>query len=301
MQLLRISMVKEDIMSDTQKKHIDDRFVLVGYEWFGNGGLIQKYGSNAYLSLHLFILLQQHLSFRGYSIINLDYIYKYFGITNTNYNYKKKIMQIIKNLIDDKYIVINEDIKEIKSSTLLFLKLVLPEDHYVVVYDDEISKIINYKGKENISKLLTLFIFIKKCVNINSGLAYPGEEGIMSNIFLGSNKTIENDKKILWQIGLILYANPGLRMFSNGSMCQSNDIIVLNIEGAEERLNQAIEKYKQEMEEKSIHIYKAKKANENRSKKMKEYHANLRCNVKPPDSSSDRCESDEDNNDIDLF
>jgi small-conductance mechanosensitive channel len=127
-------------------------------------------------------------------------------------------------------------------------------------------------------KLLSVFLYIKGCINSVTNIAYPQIETIKKHTNINSDATIIKYIKILQDIGLILYDNVGLRMFADNSVKYAENAYVMNYEGYDRILEDYLVKKQEELNEKQVKVKNKKDTNLKRSETMKRIWAERKAN-----------------------
>lgn len=175
-------------------------------------------------------------NFRSQYIFTIDNIIKLMNTANT-----KREQKIIKDLLtklkqndyakfytspfqDDKYIINNfESIKKDDFIYMIYSEDVNLEDEFILIYDEEIHKILTY-DKEAINRysLLEIFTYLIKHISNNALaedylLCYPSYKLMHEQLGLSEN-TISKYIEVLQDINLIRCDYVGIEQLANGAV-----------------------------------------------------------------------------------
>lgn len=242
----------------TSKQLEKENFVLVINSWFRSD--LRKNNKCFYNNedLLIFALLQKNTLIRNNQILfNLTWLYQQLNINNkNNYTKQKKIQEILIKFQENNLLICNENLKQINKNTLVTAKLNITED-FTKIYDYQFDKIFN--SNYNIEEKRNLFALL---CDISSRIdekkyCYPDLKTLSQDIQI-SVKSIVKYLKILKEMQLIDYDNPGLKIKDN-KITQANNIYVLCIGDYVNILSNVIEKRKIELINEKNKVIKNKK------------------------------------------
>lgn len=120
------------------------------------------------------------------------------------------------------------NIKEANNNKIIYAKLENEIDSFIMLYDEDIYKILNYSKRHKIDKynLLGIYIYIMSCINKDQAnedylLCYPSYERIASELNIISN-TINSYIKVLKELKIIYYDYAGYKETNKGKIKNSN-------------------------------------------------------------------------------
>ncbi len=229
----------------------DKKYIRVSNQWFDlvdGKNLSLLYGSRGFT---LQAKMMQRLNVRGLYDLTDRHIQQWFGYTN--YREIKNIFTILDMFRRGGLINCSNDYDFAKVCTDVVVfqptDILLPSSEYFIVYDYEIDTIlIECAVKLDKFKLFLLFGCLKYHYNTNMKFAYPSIELLASETGL-SHTTILMYLDILVDLGLILYDNPGTKLFLDGSVKECNNIYTMNYKGNEAILKQEIGRVVSELQE----------------------------------------------------
>jgi len=222
-------------------------------------------------TIFIYSLLQKNLSIQKQIIFNLKWLFKELNISHDSTKSRIRIRNILKKLHDDKYIIFDYDIKNIKSSDLIFAELNNDylEDSFVKILIYEFDIIYKYNSKD-IFNIFCLFACIKSRID-SKKYCYPSFSTLKASTGIKSSTSISDYLKILQKdLGLIIYDNLGYGVIDDKTE-QLNNIYTMNYDGNNELLKEVIRARKDELEDYYIKIEKGISANKKRSETMKKY------------------------------
>jgi hypothetical protein len=223
----------------------DNGFIQLENKWFkiiDGENLIKK------VSIEGFYLLVNLLTKRTYGntvCFNRQLISNYFGGARSeraNIGY-----QALNKLVGNDVLLLKQEIdfNKPKAEDFIEAEVNFPvsfKKDYFTVFKDHIDIIMDYKGKENKSKLLSLFYAIRYRIYENQA-CYISTNTIINEINI-DKKTVKKYIGILQDIGLILYDNPNMRRFVDNTVKESPNFYILQAEGADKILSNHINEYK---------------------------------------------------------
>lgn len=256
----------------------DKYFVNLSNEWFYTYkddpnkdkfvSLAKKYGAKSFT---LFFKLMQTGTYRGYYIVNNYYISEWFGYE------KNRDIQTIFNRLNifekDKIIKFQDkyDLSIIHKGNIYY-QIKQPQDGYFSIFDYEANRILyEYSGKSDKYRLFLLFACLKSHYNIDTRVCYPTIEIISKETGM-IDKTIIEGIDILVDLGLILYDNPGTKLFSDGTIRECGNVYTMNYGGNDQFLRQYIENEKQKIKEFDDRLFVKELSNLKRSNRLKYRH-----------------------------
>lgn len=246
-----------------------ENFIKISNDWIyskkEDNNLIHKYSRKA---LSLYCLIKQCITYSGrYKITHYD-LEDWFGVTRKRD--KSKLFEMIENLAKDKLILLQQDynLKDVPKSNIYFTFPYI-KNNFFKVYNYEIDTIIHYSENEiDKHSLLLVFLAIKRHYNSDSGICYPSISNI-SNYTKLSQEVILKAIDILVEVSLIIYDNPGARVFEDGTIKECNNIYTMNYENNKEILRKYINQQNYKVDKKYNKQRNKKVANQKRSIKMK--------------------------------
>jgi len=251
----------------------NDKYVMADKDWFIEKNYIKEYKHDALL---IYTYMIRGISSRGELYFSVNNIMDYLGVSHKNTNRRKKIIEILGSF--DKDEIFKFDIKKLNDGDLVVAKEIKELESFTILYDFEIDSIINYDSHTDKGKLLSVFLYIKGCVNSSSCIAYPQIETIKIHTNINSDSTIVKYINILQDIGLILFANVGLRVFADNSVKYAENAYVMNYEGYDKILNDYLLQKQIELSGKNVAIKNKKETNIKRSETMKKIWAERKAN-----------------------
>lgn len=251
----------------------NDKYVMVDKDWFIEKNYIKKYKHDALL---IYAYMIRGINSRGELYFSVNNIMDYLGVSHRNTNKRKKIIDILTSFNKDK--VFKFDIKKFNDSDLIVTKEIKEIDSFTILYDFEIDSIIDYDLHTDKGKLLSVFLYIKGCINSSSCIAYPQIKTIKIHTNINSDSTVVKYINILQDIGLILFANVGLRVFADNSVKYAENAYVMNYEGYDKTLDDYLVQKQIELSEKKVGIKNKKETNIKRSETMKKIWAERKAN-----------------------
>lgn len=229
--------------------------------------ILNKIEADKYL---LYTIISKYKTVRDEIVFTLDYILQNLNINNNNSYARRKIIEILLLWQEMGIYKYNIGLNRIKNSDLIIADQCYDSsDNFVMIYDNELNKILKCKENVDINKLFAVFVYIKSCMDNITTICYPNFEKIKQSTLISHNKTISQYINILKNLKLIIVDNPGYKVFKNGNIRRSNNWYALP--GHEHDLHDAIEKEKQKLEKKKIEIAKGVESNRKRSEAMKKY------------------------------
>jgi|LakMenEpi03Aug12_release.lakeMendotaPanAssembly.Ray.scaffolds.fasta_scaffold147652_3 hypothetical protein len=243
-----------------------DSFIQVDIIWFDND-LIVTYNKYAIL---IYCHLSKHISKRNEFIFTLNYIYSLLNIPINDPTRQNQIKSVLSEMQEDKLILLSDvDFKKLKCSELVMIQTYEIKDQFIMLYDFEFDTIMDYKEKVDKSKLLAIFLYIKKCINQTTKVAFPSYDTLCEVCGIGSHHTVKTYIDILKDLGLLLYHSRDAKVYKDGEIRKFNNVYAMNYEGYQTY----IDKYNEIQDEKEQEYYdkqnKKKEANKKRSAKMK--------------------------------
>ena len=253
----------------------EDLYVRIDKDWFNDEtSYIKKYGHTALL---IYSYLQRGITNRGELYFSVDNIAEYLHINSKNFKSRQNIIGIINRFHRDELFKLNKTVD--KHDTMFTAKDIKQFDSFVMLYDFEIDTIVMSNMNIDVSKLLTVFLYIKSCINYELKYCYPSIETISKMTSINSDKSIIKYINLLKNLGLILYKNVGLIKYDKENLKYEKNVYVMNYEGHEDILNDYIEKKESEIREKESKIVNSKNANSKRSESMKLYWAKKKLGI----------------------
>ncbi len=253
-------------------------YVTMQNEWFivddTNIPMIHTYNEKGFI---LLFRLNQTKTYHTEYVFNHYHLQEWFNITKPCKT--KEIMQLVQTFAKDKIITLSKDYDlcntVYKGNILFNINNNYPRG-YFRIYNYEADRILmEYSGKEDKYKLFSLFGCLKSHYNTDSKVCYPTIERMSDETRL-SQVSIIQYIDILRDLDLILYENPGTRLFQDGMQREAQNIYTMNYEGNDIALAQHIEQYKNEILEGKIKLVVNQISNEKRKLKMKLVHLDKR-------------------------
>lgn len=200
--------------------------------------------------LALLIRMMQCLDSRKRYEFNYVYIKEWFG--TTDYRQIRQIFSILHMFQADGVVEFDKhyNFTTTYKEMIRFqpTKLSLPSDNYFTLYDYEIDRILcEYNGKEDRYKLLLLFSCIKNYYHTDKKYCSPPIETLAEGTGL-SQTTILAYIDILVDIGLLLYANPGTKVFPDGEVIECANIYTMNYPGHQKILDKEVDRTLKELQ-----------------------------------------------------
>lgn len=232
--------------------------------------------TNKYTSEIVFIyaLLQKNLTIRNQIIFTLSWLYKQLNIDLHNTYSRKRIINNLIKLEVDQHINYNCNINTINKNQLITANFIPEKKYFVKILDKEFDTINNCSNID-IYNLFCLFCNIKSRID-SKKYCYPSENELKKNNSINSDTAIVKYLKILKNLKLIDYANPGEIIINKNNtniVTQSNNIYVLY--NNRDILEDLIQHRKNEYNNYNIELVKRKEnkisSNQKRSNAMKEY------------------------------
>jgi hypothetical protein len=225
-------------------------------------------------TIFIYALLQRNLTIRNKIIFSLSWLYSIFNVSRHNVYSRKRILNNLIILENDGYINYNCDINSIENEDLIFASFTSIDDSFVKILDVEFDLISNCPNI-NRYNLFCLFSNIKSRIDTKR-YCYPSENELKKNIGINSDVSISKYLKILKQLKLIDYRNPGeiiIEKDGRNHVVQSNNIYALYND--REILEDIIQRRIEDYESYNIKMVQRKEnnitTNEKRSIAMKEY------------------------------
>ncbi len=156
----------------------------------------------------------------------------------------------------------------------------LPRLDYFSLYDYEVDTILK-DCRANIDKykLLSLFACLKFYYHTKAKICSPSLDTLAAKTNLSIN-TIQSYLDILVDLRLILYENPGTKLFPNGEVKECNNIYTMNYKDNDKILKQEVARIKKELvkqeKQKELKIINNKIGRLKTSIKMKMYWLRIR-------------------------
>lgn len=245
----------------------EDKYVMVDKDWFLEKEYIKKYSHYALL-IYCYIL--RGITVRKELYFSVENIMDYIGVNHNNKKAKNNIIQILNSFKEDKML----EFDNIQPHKLMVAKNLKELDSFILLYDFEFETILNCSFSLSVDRLLSVFLYIKGCINSETNLAYPMIETIREKTNINSDASIVKYITALRDLDLILYESAGLRRFKDGSMKYAENTYVMNYKGNEIILNDYIISKQLEISKEMSKKQKQLEANAKRSEAMKKYHFN---------------------------
>lgn len=249
---------------------IEENFIKVmNGMLIGEENLIKKFGDK---SLLVYIYLQKHLTLRDKCYITLANCIEESGYKKDNHKNatNEQFRNILIGFKKEGIINTDMDLKKVKINDLIICTVKKVEDKFFILTDEEIDKIINYKGKEDKLNLLKVFCDIKTrmykkgfLMDKKYEVSFPSYIKICKETGITAYKSIHTYIKILVKLNLIRYKNLGSRVNTEtGEIRFDNNTYTIYKEGWEDEIDGAIKLYKSKNEELG---WKYKNIKDNRS------------------------------------
>lgn len=228
-------------------------YIQIENKWFSlynEENLIKQLGTE---SFYLLVNLLQYRTYNNFVCFNKQFISNLFG--NTRFKNSTTAYKALKKLVDNDILIINQEINynKPKVEDLIIAEINLPitfNNNYFILANNQLNKILEYNGKENKHKLLSLFCAIRHRIYDNQAAKISLKT--LNNELGISEKTILKYINILQDLNLIVYDNPGTRKLSNNTFRESPNFYTLALDGAEDILRVNIEEYKKQQIAKGI-------------------------------------------------
>lgn len=254
-----------------------DNFVKIPNHCFSRGSGESFYDIYGEKGLTMLIRMLQQRSSRGYYLITEAHIRSWFQYSRARYY--DSILSILDRFKKDKIILFDSDydFSSMYKGLIYYQPAAefLPENKFFKLYDGEVDAILlHYMGAEDKYKLLALFACLKSYYNTKYKICSqnPSIETLSAEVGLSEN-TIQIYLDVLVDIGLILYGNPGTKLFPDNVVRECNNIYTMNYVGHAEVLEQKIEHKRKELiqkeKEEELKIINNKISRKKKSIKMK--------------------------------
>jgi hypothetical protein len=258
-----------------------DKYTMLNKDWYcKENNLIEVFGYEAFT---IIILLLKRRTVRNEVIFTIDYLRKSLRISKTSSDSRRRIIKILRAFEYNGLLKYNQNIdsvgntEDITGDILVQLAKSESGGNYVMINDSELEIILNSNEEVDRNKLLTLFVYIKGCINEESKVWRISWLTLMEYTKIGSQKTIGKYLKILKKLGLILYQSAGTRVFTDGTrkVKECVSIFTMNEAGHEEILRKAIQDEFQRNTSEYYVIPKSSKSDKKRSDTMKKHYEEL--------------------------
>lgn len=259
----------------------EQNYIRMSNNWFnGDDSLSLQYGEQGFT---LLARMMQRQNIRGQYDLTDRHIQDWFGYTAHSYRSIKKVFDIL-NMFKRNGIVKfckDYDFTKVCTDIVEFIPTdsSLPLNKYFILFDDEIDTILK-SGNKNVNKykLFLLFGCLKYHYNTGTKYCYPTIETLSDRTRI-SVTTILSYIDVLVDLGLILYDNPGTKLYPDGTVKECNNYYTMNsmnYPGNKEILDQLITHAKQELQQQEesnqLKIVNNKIGNRKRSIRTKMYH-----------------------------
>lgn len=258
----------------------EQNYIRMSNNWFnGDDNLSLQYGEKGFV---LLARMMQRQSIRGYDLTD-RHIQAWFGYADRSHRSIKSVFGVL-NMFKQNGIVKfckDYDFTKICTDIVEFTPtdISLPPNKFFILFDDEIDTILNSNNQNvNRHKLFLLFGCLKYHYNTGTKYCYPTIESLSDKTRL-STTTILSYIDVLVDLGLILYDNPGTKLYPDGTVKECNNYYTMNsmsYPGNKEVLDQLIIHAKQELQQQEesnqLKIVNNTIGNKKRSIRTKMYH-----------------------------
>lgn len=249
------------------------RYTMINKKWFSEeDNWIERFSQYGFT---IMVLLLKRKTVRNEVIFSMEYIMKSLGVKSTNAN-RNKIINTLKKFENSKLLEYDVNIENINDTDditgdiLEKLGADFKQGNFVIINDKELNAILSCDSGIHKDKLLTLFAFIKGCINSETKVCQLSFDCLRDNTKIVHDLTIETYIKILKELGLLLYGNAAtLYNEETGAVRECANIYALNTEGGAEALKDAIEKDLKEKSKLYKTTKKSKKSDKKRSDTLK--------------------------------
>lgn len=233
-----------------KQKESKGYYVKVSNQWFDlnsdDNNLSLVYGERGFV---LLVRMLQQLT-RGEYAITDHHIQEWFRYTNKQS--RRSIYTLLDHFKHDEIFLFNDDYDFTKVYRGIIryqlTSTTSPASGYFEVYDEEIDAIL-LDDSLNVDKykLLLLFAGLKRYYNTDTKICNsPSIETLSTNTGLSQN-TILSYIDVLVDVGLILYSNPGTKLFPDGTVRECNNIYTMNYTGNKDMLEQEVGRMREEL------------------------------------------------------
>lgn len=216
--------------------------------WFrldGGSNLCSLYGERGFA---LLAKMMQQRSARGEYSLTDRHIQSWFGYTT--YREVKKMMLVLAEFQTDGLVIFNDDYNfdNVVNEVMKFEPTTIsePDGDYFSLYDYEIDTILQSAKGCNKLKLLLLFGCLKYHYRSDTKVTHPSIELLSDETGLSQTSILAYIDTLV-DLGLILYDNPGTRLYPDGNVKECNNIYTMNYKGNKAILDQAVERETQEL------------------------------------------------------
>lgn len=260
-------------------------YIQVSNKWFncaGGENLSTIYGERGFV---LMVRMMQQITRRGEYAITDYHLKEWFSYTD--YRSLRSAFALLEQFRQDRLFVFGEnyDFKNVYRGIIRYFStdITSPASEYFKLYDDEVDGILLADvGTLDKYKLFLLFACLKYHYHTVTKLCYPSIEVLSEETRLSPN-TILSYVDVLVDLGLILYENPGTKLYPSGDVKECNNIYTINYKGNKEILEKEIFRMEQELKEqeknKQLKVINNVIGNQKRSVKTKMRHLDNRLNV----------------------
>ena len=162
-------------------------------------------------------LLSRHYSIRKEFVFNIRYLYNKLSIPLNKKDRKDRVLKCVNKLFGtdfDSTTNIND---------ILTVPYEIDRNQYLVITDNEVDVILNYKNRVDKFSLFNTYIAIKRYVNYSKGISYPSIKTLMFITNVISNNTIMNYIRILEDLNLIICTRKDEYIINNNGVKRPNN------------------------------------------------------------------------------
>lgn len=210
--------------------------------------LVKKYGGEV---IRIWDYLYTNTNRKGQCRFIIDDLVEQCGFRPNNK--KGKINDKFRNILNS--LQLQGLLEIVKQDKIILVKMVDISDDYFQLYENEIIKIEEYRGKCNKNNLIALYSLIKARmykrkdkkdlqITFEAEIAYPSYADITENTGI-AKKSISTYIEVLENLNLIRHKNIGQKINkTTGVKMECSNIYTLYKDGWEEEIEVAIKKYK---------------------------------------------------------
>lgn len=199
--------------------------IIATNEWFKNRHLLKQGG---WYALAIYMVLQKMQQYDGKIIVSIGELIAYMMSDRKNETVVQHVKESINFLVQEKLIMLYEDIhmtksaecdlKNAKTGQALYMRIgQLSTVGYTQITIDELNTIMsspNVKAKQK-AQMLSYFMAIISHIDTESKVAFPSFDTLQDEAQIGRREKCKQFNEELKEMGLLVYGNAGVTNIDN--------------------------------------------------------------------------------------